>query len=190
MRVSSAGFRHGDWSMADRLSKLTANMAPKLKMEIIDMSQQVVRILQVVVAAGTVLFAVGAGGGAAKGDKELIQGTWTAKEVIELGKKSDDLEMSIEFKGDMVVMKVVSKAKDKAAPFEIKGTFTLDPTKSPKTLDVTVGADSKKDTIFCIYDLKGDQLKICHADASINVRPTAFEPTKMNHVAVFQRQKP
>ena len=69
----------------------------------------------------------------------------------------------------------------------IKGTFKLDPTQLPKSMDLTdtFGADAGK-TFLAIYSLNGDQLVFCAADEGQS-RPSSFETTRGQVLRVNQR---
>src|SRR6478752_1969735 len=88
---------------------------------------------------------------AVKEEMKKLQGTWVRIYVDVDGKKTED--------GD--------KAPGKAITLTIKGdkygdeTFQLDPTKTPKHINVTtVDAKGKAITLPGIYELKGDILKV------------------------------
>jgi uncharacterized protein (TIGR03067 family) len=53
-----------------------------------------------------------------------------------------------------------------------KGTFAVDPTVMPKTIDIAVG-EGGKFKILGIYELEGDTYKICSANPG-KPRPTEF----------------
>ncbi len=59
---------------------------------------------------------------------------------------------------------------------EQKGTFKIDPTKKPMTIDITLetGANKGK-TQLAIYDLQLGVLKLCGGDADKKERPTTFD---------------
>jgi uncharacterized protein (TIGR03067 family) len=69
----------------------------------------------------------------------------------------------------------------------IKGTFTVDPTKEPKTVDYTdtFGADAGK-TFPAIYFFEGDRLVFCAADSG-QERPTAFKTRRGEVLRVHVR---
>jgi uncharacterized protein (TIGR03067 family) len=55
-----------------------------------------------------------------------------------------------------------------------KGKFTIDPSKSPKTIDVTwTEGDNKDKTIMGIYEIDGANQKICYASLGKD-RPKEF----------------
>ena len=64
----------------------------------------------------------------------------------------------------------------------IEGTFVLDPTATPKTIDWTdtAGADAGK-TFPAIYELQGDRLVFCAADENLP-RPTRLDRTAKGQV--------
>ncbi len=70
----------------------------------------------------------------------------------------------------------------------IKGTFMLDPTREPKTIDWidTFGEDAGK-TFLAIYSLEGDQLIFCAADEG-QERPTEFRTRLGEVLRVCQRE--
>jgi uncharacterized protein (TIGR03067 family) len=72
---------------------------------------------------------------------------------------------------------------------EEEGTFKVDPKKSPKQLDVT----TKNKTLHGIYDVKGDELKLCFENGgNPENRPKKFATNKEEELVliVFKRQKP
>jgi uncharacterized protein (TIGR03067 family) len=79
--------------------------------------------------------------------------------------------------------------KDPAATY--RGHLTLDPTKEPKTIDLkfTEGPE-KGNTSYGIYELKGDDLKLCLTIAGKN-RPTSFAaaPKGGHALEVLKREK-
>lgn len=96
-------------------------------------------------------------------DKEAIQGTWVVVSAERDGKAIDDA------KGGKVTFKdgtVTIKTKDE----EQKGTYKIDASKKPKTIDVTEG--DKTGFLPGIYTLEGDTLKICLPRKPGNKRPT------------------
>ncbi|MCY2959050.1 MAG: TIGR03067 domain-containing protein [Planctomycetota bacterium] len=124
------------------------------------------------------------------GDAELaaqaIDGTWRAS-AAELGgaKFPDEVRKSIQLvvgSGQYTV--TVGTEPDKC-------TVELDPSKSPKTLDI-VGTEgpNKGRTILAIYEKSGDALTICY-DLGGNARPTEFKTAKgtQQFLVTYAREK-
>ncbi len=74
----------------------------------------------------------------------------------------------------------------------VKGKFTIDPTKKPKTIDVTFTDGQLKDkSTLGIYELEGDTFKLCYAAPDSKERPKEFSAKEgSGHtLAVWKRQK-
>lgn len=72
-----------------------------------------------------------------------------------------------------------------------EGTFTVDPAKNPKQMDITgTGGPNKGKTIPTIYKHDGDTVTICY-ELGGGARPTKFEtkPETKQFLAVYQREK-
>ena len=107
--------------------------------------------------------------------KELakLDGTWTMTSIEYNGKSFDKLANQLQF-----VIKdgkaTVTGSKDVEKEYA-KLTFTLDPSTTPKLLDMAVTAGVQKDSVMeGIYELKEDELRIC-AKVLGKDRPTKFE---------------
>lgn len=105
-------------------------------------------------------------------EKELkkFQGTWTFESVEAGGKKlpADGFkDMTVTFNGDKYAVKKGDDVVEAA-------TLKLDPSKSPKTLNVTVTEGPNKGAVMLgIYEISGDTLKGCF-DPEGKKRPTEF----------------
>ena len=95
-------------------------------------------------------------------------------------------QMRFTFKGDKLLIKG-NFGDDR----EEECTFKIDPKQSPKHFDFK--PPGKKDPVVGIYELKGDELKLCvqHAGGEEG-RPTEFatKPGTKLVLIVFKRQKP
>jgi len=122
----------------------------------------------------------------AKVDKELkkFHGVWKIVSV-EAGGKALPIEgfkeMTVVFKGDKYSVKkggeVFQVAKQK-----------LDPSKSPKTMDVTIIEGNEKGAVMkAIYEIDADRLKVCF-DPAGKERPTEFKSTSGSQVLVVHKR--
>jgi uncharacterized protein (TIGR03067 family) len=125
---------------------------------------------------------------AVKEDRKTLAGTWQAVSYELDGKKApaDDL------KDVQLVVDAEGKATAKrAGQTFIAGTTKIDPTKEPKTIDVSyLEGDIKRQTALGIYEVKGDTLRICRA-APAKDRPTEFssKPGSGHTLMVYKRAK-
>ena len=72
-----------------------------------------------------------------------------------------------------------------------EGTVKRDPSKSPKTMDITgTNGPNKGKTFLVIYELKGEELRVCY-DLSGKSRPTEFatKPDTMLFLVTYRRAK-
>jgi len=126
-----------------------------------------------------------------KTDKEKLQGIWTTTSGEMNGEKLDEeLVKSLQFvvKGDSFEVKGPEVVLNQYA----KGTFKLDATTMPRTIDITVGAGSMKgDVVECIYEFDGETLKIC-ARLVGKERPSDFTTKAGSNMVslVLKREKP
>jgi uncharacterized protein (TIGR03067 family) len=122
------------------------------------------------VAATAFLLAIELPAGDTKGDLEKLQGLWAvaAETSSGIAVSADRLKgRQLEIKGDRYT------AKSPATGGEL-GTFTLEPAKKPKTIDMTPGEGPNKGMArHGIYELEGDILRVCYA-AYGKARPTTF----------------
>ena len=123
---------------------------------------------------------------AADPDKDELQGVWIATSMEINGNPAPAKEVEatrFTFKGQKLLYR---NSKDGGK--EDEGTFKVDPKKSPKQLDIT----SKDKTLHGIYEVKGDELKICfeNGDKAEN-RPKKFATNKEEELVliVFKREK-
>jgi uncharacterized protein (TIGR03067 family) len=139
-------------------------------------------------------FAAAGGSGSVADDKAELkkeaskfQGTWTFESSVTGGEElpADQLKMFVViFKGD----KHTVKKGDEVIQV---GTQMLDPSKSPKTIDVTMLEGPHKGTVMLgIYEIGADTLKVCF-DPEGKTRPTEFKspPGSKNFVNVHKRAK-
>jgi uncharacterized protein (TIGR03067 family) len=123
-----------------------------------------------------------------KAELKQLQGTWKVVQAIDNGEKvpADDLaSMVIIIEGE----KLSVREKDKV---QHRMTLKIDPSKKPKTIDLTHTEGAKKDkTDMGIFKLEGDMLTICVNEKAGGDRPTEFtSKTGSGHgLVVLKRAK-
>lgn len=102
-------------------------------------------------------------------DLKEMAGNWVPTLMQLNGKKqAEEVTKAIKLtiRGDKYNT-VVGKEKD-------EGTLKLDATKEPREMDITSNiGESKGKAVPCIYELKGDELRVCYGLDRI-ARPTDF----------------
>ena len=138
------------------------------------------------------LLLTGSGGTGARADgkaaveKELkkFQGTWRFESVEAGGKKLPIAQfkgITVTFEGDKSTVKKGDKLIQVA-------TLKLDPSKSPKTLDVTVAEGPNKGAVILgIYEISADTLKVCF-DPEGKKRPTEFKGASGSQTLVVHKR--
>jgi uncharacterized protein (TIGR03067 family) len=151
------------------------------------------RISSSVVFCAIGFAASGASGTVANDKAELekearkFQGTWTFESSVMGGEElpADHLKLVVvTFEGD----KHTVKRGDEVIQV---GTQKLDPSMTPKTIDVTMLEGPHKGTVMPgIYEINADTLKVCF-DPEGKTRPTEFKspPGSKNFVNVHKRVK-
>ena len=120
-----------------------------------------------------------------KKDMKALNGTWTVEKAEVEG--SDQTTAFSTAKLELTDGKYTSEF----AGLKDEGTFTTDPTKTPKTMDITGGEGPNKGKKFpSIYELKDDTLTICYG-LDEKTRPTKMETAKGSNtmLAVYKRKK-
>jgi uncharacterized protein (TIGR03067 family) len=122
-----------------------------------------------------------------KKEVSKFQGTWTFESSETGGKELPAGELKgliLTFEGDKHTVK---KGDDVIQA----GIQKLDPSKSPKAIDVTVTEGVNKGAVMLgIYEINGDTLRVCF-DAAGKKRPTQFKsaPGSQTFVNVHKRLK-
>jgi uncharacterized protein (TIGR03067 family) len=125
---------------------------------------------------------------AIKKDRKVYEGTWRVVSLeVDGNKAAEDDAKKI----------VVANKADGSWSIEVdgkvvaKGTSTIDPSKKPKTIDLTIteGDDAGK-TALGIYELDKDSRKVCISQSGKD-RPTEFssKPASGHVLVTFKREK-
>jgi uncharacterized protein (TIGR03067 family) len=148
------------------------------------------RIALVTLLGTLVLTAAGGTGARADGkaevEKELrkFQGTWTFESVATGGKEVSAAAfkgITVTFKGDRYTVKKGDEVIQAC-------TLKLDPSRSPKTLDVTVAKGLNKGAVLLgIYEISGDTLKVCF-DPEGKKRPTQLTSASGSETLVVHKR--
>jgi|SRR5438445_7952761 len=143
------------------------------------------RLLPVLVLC---LLAVGADkDDANKKDLEKMQGDWAALSMVVDGEKLPDDEAQSLFRTIKDNQYTVSRFKKAIG----KGSFKLDATKKPKTIDATpVVSGQEVKPMLGIYELDADKLRLCFARPG-QPRPTDFSAKEDSGrtLTVWEREK-
>jgi uncharacterized protein (TIGR03067 family) len=99
-------------------------------------------------------------------DNEKLQGTWTVISLHDEGKPRVEAKgLKIKFDGDQIVfadeMQSIAPVNRQAVRVSTNSTFKLDPTKSPRYIDIV--ADREPKVLQGIYELDGDNLRLALA---------------------------
>jgi uncharacterized protein (TIGR03067 family) len=150
--------------------------------------------LALLTVLGALVLATSGGIGAPADDKADVEkelkkfhGTWTFVSVEVGGQKApaDQLkDTTITFEGEKHTVKLGDQVIQ-------VGRQKIDPSKSPKTIDVTMTEGPSKGTVMLgIYEFNGDTLKVCF-DGEGKKRPGEFKspPGSQTFVNVHKRVK-
>ncbi len=120
-------------------------------------------------------------------ERKKFEGTWSLASIVSQG----DPVPASSFRGDRLILKgerFVSRSGGEV----VEGTFSIDPTMVPKTIDVTVtGKDGGTKKYVGIYTLDDETYTVCIGMEG-KPRPTVFE-SKAGDGAIFEvlkREKP
>jgi uncharacterized protein (TIGR03067 family) len=145
-------------------------------------------VLLIVVIPGAVLR-----GQDAQKDLDKLQGTWALRTMEANGSAApkDFVEkITITFKGDKMVMDGPMAAAKGEEPVRPEFTVRLDPSKKPKALDATaLNGKFKGKTQLGIYQLDGDELKICLPNQEAKERPSEFKSPVGSDLVVMTLKK-
>ncbi len=107
---------------------------------------------------------------ASKKDLDRIQGQWTVQQAQRDGKDASPEardKMTVKIDGNKLTIDDTESARAESAE------LTLDPSKSPATVELKVTRPGHQETLQGIYKIDGDMLSICWTKNG-GARPTEF----------------
>lgn len=112
-----------------------------------------------------------------KKELDKFQGSWQALSVVNIdgkpGSEDQIQHMRLVVKGNTFTL------QDKNTT--LRGTFSIDPTRVPKTIDVTLEGANPEDRLVGIYRLDGDLRRSCFAMPGKS-RPKEFPADGKGHL--------
>lgn len=138
------------------------------------------------VVAGLVLPTLAAEPDASRKDVDALQGAWAVAGLEYNGKDlKDKYKISFTVKGDVLTVEGDGEVRKEYA----KLAFKLDPSTAPKCLDLTVAGGTQKDALLeGIYELKGDELRLCVRVLGKD-RPGEFKSPEGSSIALLSLKK-
>ena len=130
---------------------------------------------------------------AVKEEMKKLEGKWTLawfeqsgekkKEVKPIGSEAFGFNASTIIKDGKSTMTFEGKS--------VQYSFTVDPTKKPKTLDRVVAEGKfKGKALRYLYELDGDTLRLCYDAEKFDSRPKEFKAEGTITILTFERKKP
>ena len=119
-------------------------------------------------------------------EDKKFEGTWVVTMMEVGGQKVPEqafAEMTFTFKGKKYEQKVGDTLVE-------GGTQDLDPSKTPKNMDINVtDGETKGKKQLAIYEIDGDKAKICAADHDDKERPSKFETKEGSKNMIFELKR-
>jgi uncharacterized protein (TIGR03067 family) len=121
-------------------------------------------------------------------EDKKFEGTWQVTKEVHNGRAIDEDRVSrttFVFKGKKYEQKIGDEVVE-------AGTQDLDPTKSPKHMDVTVSKGDGTEGLkqLAIYEIDGDTIKACFANHGEKERPTKLESKEdSGHIYIEMKRK-
>lgn len=130
---------------------------------------------------------------AASADKKAdpgLNGDWSTVSFLRAGAP---LPKEKQFPGRIMTIKEGKFSEVRDGKIAVSGPLEIDSTKSPKWMDATfeLGGPGPDEKVLGIYELDGDNLKVC-CGAAGDPRPTKFESPDGSHLRliIYKRHKP
>jgi uncharacterized protein (TIGR03067 family) len=121
----------------------------------------------------------------AKKELKALQGTW---KVVVAEQDGDPLDRIV---GGVLTVKDNNFHIKTTGGTELMGDLVLNPAKAPKHIDLAHQDGPLKDKTWQgIYELKGDTLKLCYAEADgEKERPTEFKTLKKSRLLMIEMKR-
>ncbi len=123
---------------------------------------------------------------AVKADMKLLEGVWQMQSFENNGNRLPPEQaktIKLTIKGDRYMVDLGER--------KFEATVKIDPTKKPKTIDVTMEQDGQKAVTHGIYEVTKDTFKICRTMEAGADRPKEFATKEGSGtaMAVYKREK-
>jgi len=120
---------------------------------------------------------------------ETLEGEWV---LVQSEANAEGITMTMLIKGDRMTLRMKSGTES----FESEMRYTLDPTKSPKQIDLHLLEERsngmvqrrKEERAYGIYQLEGDRLTL-NVKEKIDKRPTSFNEKSSGDQITLRRTK-
>jgi uncharacterized protein (TIGR03067 family) len=142
--------------------------------------QKVSAIIVFLVIAAMIGVAAGGEKTAAKIEGTWIYTTWAGKKLTD--EDSAKLSLVKVFKDGKYTVSVEGKTVE-------SGTYTVDESKKPATIDLARGYGEERKTLVGIYKIEGDTLTMVRGVISSKDRPKSFDDEGKGLIDVFKRRK-
>jgi RNA polymerase sigma factor (sigma-70 family) len=114
-------------------------------------------------------------------DQKRLQGGWLPVKAVVNNRPTDPNDKKIR-------RSTLTFNDDEAALWDAKGSYTLDPARKPKQLDIVLHVKGHQELIKAIYDFDGDRLLVSWIDG--RERPPDFDTGKREGVfIVYEKMK-
>jgi uncharacterized protein (TIGR03067 family) len=143
-------------------------------------------------AVGSLLAAAPTKEDEAKKEVEKLQGTWHCVSAEAFGVK----EKADETKGPVLTVEKDTFTVKVADKVIMKGTYKLDPSQTPKAIDLTITESSeekeKGKVMLAIYEVDKNSLKLAEVPAGSKNRPKEFttKEESLHIVFTYKRERP
>jgi uncharacterized protein (TIGR03067 family) len=114
-------------------------------------------------------------------DLKELQGTWSVTTIEKGGERPPKglQKLKVTFTTERMIMEASAPDEKPEKAFKREFTFKIDSSKTPKSIDlVPLEEPNKGEVIEGIYQLDGDELKVCIPNQKMESRPTELKSPK------------